>query len=213
MLKGTKKNRLLFNSFTYPSTFLNPNILQENSNLRNVVGSEKIVNPYVDSKSAARVGFEKYEVVDKNHPEQYSNLSSPKSAIIFTGDAYNYPTYNESQNLYEFGAILPDEINFATEYWNSSEYRYAHNAYRVLQVPSSLYEIRGVGSKYEDKVLNKFNNHLIDSTNPDEQIGVNQMMKVTCYFWFEGWDADCFSAINAAPVTIKMMFNMSNEDE
>ena len=66
----------------------------------------------------------------------------------------------------------------------------------------------------EDSAMSKESvEHLIDSTNPDEQIGVNQMMKITCYFWFEGWDSDCFPVLNASPVFINLGFSMVNDVE
>ena len=38
------------------------------------------------------------------------------------------------------------------------------------------------------------------------------MMKMTIYFWFEGWDADCFKAVGGSPVTLNIELSISNEE-
>jgi hypothetical protein len=38
----------------------------------------------------------------------------------------------------------------------------------------------------------------IDSTNENEKINSNKMMKITVSFWIEGWDADYFYGITSS---------------
>lgn len=212
MLTGHTKNRPLFNPFTYDEHFVNPMLalLPADSALIPLTGGDVVNDVTIDSKQAARVAFEKYEVVTKGHPELYSGLS-PKSAIIYQ-DSDEYPYYNSANGVTNLGGILGDGANLAIGYWNSFEYRFIHSEIIRLSLPDSIKNTRGVNGVCPDVVLSKNTNHLIDSNNIDEQIGINQMMKVTVYFWFEGWDADCMTATNFSPVNISIRFNMNNED-
>ena len=211
---GNKKNRSLFNSFAYPSSFVNPyDELIENGTLalpegvRTIKAGERIYSATLDSSTATRVAFEKYKVVDKYHPEQYSALDEPLNSVIYQ-KGYEYPVYDTINDVYNFGAILPDEINLSTAYFNSSEYRYLSDNYKTISIPDEMYAARGVDSVTKDIVVSN-GTQLIDSNNVDEQIGIDQMMKMTVYFWFEGWDADCFKAIAGSPVTLNIELSIT----
>ena len=221
IMTGTQKERVIINPFIYPDGFVNP---LSGTNLKDgftpILASTTINKAKVDSKSAYRVGFEKYKVVDKGHPEQYSN-ENPLSSIIYSGDNYNYPTYNENSSTYEFGGILEDDLNMAIGYYNSYEYKYAATRLKSVSATESnadifagdIYTIRGVEGTNPDKIFNSSTNHLIDSTNVSEQIDIEHMMKIKISFWIEGWDADCFNILNKAPVSLKIGFQLKNEDE
>lgn len=213
------KERRLFNPVTFKDTFINPydqmienNLMVLPTGYRTVKAGETITSAKINPASASRMAFEKYEVVEKYHPEQYDLESKPQSAVIYQ-NGYEYPVYDELNNIYNFGAILPNEENFATLNYNLSEWQYAQQGHWVMDLPNEIWETRGVESSTKDFVISKENNHLIDSTNPKEQIDVEHMMKVTVYFWFEGWDADCFNSINASIVDFNITLLMSNEDK
>ena len=103
--------------------------------------------------------------------------------------------------------------NLAVGYFNSTEQYYAGWQYWNQKVPTEIYETRGVESTTKDIKISRTNNHIIDSENSNEKISVSKMMKITCYFWFEGWDADCFNAINLSPVEINIVFSTKNYDD
>ena len=217
MLSGHKKSHTLINNFTYPSNFINPyDDLIENGlftlpdNYRTIKSNEIISTARVDSASAARVGFEKYEVIEKGHPEQYTDTSSPKSAIIYQ-HSYEYPVYDEINDTYSFGGIVPDDYNLAVGYYNSTEYKYYKYKLKAVSLPDEMLNTRSVNGISPDVRLTSQTNQLINPSDINEQIGINQMMKITVYFWFEGWDADCFPAINYSPVDINISFMVKNE--
>ena len=218
-LKGRTKGRDLLNPITYDSTFINPydNLINSGTLVlpaghSTVKANQTIQYAQVDSKYASRLAFEKYEVVEKGKPDSYSN-KSPISTVIYTGDDYEYPVcIDSSSHLYNFGAILPNEQNFAIINYNSSEWQFINRKYWVMGLPSDIYNIRGVESSTKDLLLTTNTNHLIDSSNQNEKIGIENMMKLTVYFWFEGWDADCWNAINLSPVNIDINLKMKNEE-
>ena len=218
LLRGHQKRYLLVNSFTYRPDFVNPYVEQINNNqltlpegIHPILANTTIEQARVDSASAARVAFEKYPVVDKGHPEQYTDSITPKSALIYQ-DSYEYPIYSDD-GYQSFGGILPDEDNLATMYYNSTEYIYYTAEEKKIALPSDLISTRSVNGIVPDLQLSSKTNKIIDSTNPDEKIGVYTMMKVTVYFWFEGWDADCFPVINHSFVNIAISFSMKNDEE
>ena len=222
LITGHPKSRLLTNPFIYPDTFSNPlAAMPLPTNISPIGASTYISNATVDSKSVCRVAFEKYEVVAKGHPEQYTNASEPLSTIIYTGDSYEYPTKNTDSNVYEFGGILSDDLNLAVGYYNSTEWWYSRAGIKTISVLDTtadiyggdVYNIRGVGQSNPDILFSSKTNHLLDSQNNFEKVGIDDMMKITVSFWIEGWDADCFNAIGNSPVTLAISMSITNEDE
>ena len=218
LLKGNKKNYFLKNPFTYPNTFTNPyDELPDLSFLtdagyRTIQANEVMRAIKVDSASSARLAFEKFNVVQKGHPELYDSDSEPKSAVIYQ-DSYEYPVVNEEEGTYSFGAIVPDDYNLAVGYYNSTEYQYWKYRIKSVSVPDEILNTRSVDGVTPDIRLTSQTNKLIDSENVDEQVGVDTMMKLRVYFWFEGWDADCCPVINHSPVDINISLLMKNEKE
>ena len=214
LLSGTQKTYVLKNPYTFPNTFINPydSLGIDLGSYRTLQANETIYTAKVNSAAAGRVGFEKYAVVPKGHPEAYDSLTEPISAVIFQ-DSYEYPVFNENSGEYSFGAINPDDYNLAVGYYNSTEYLYHMYKIKSVSVPNEILNTRSVIGTNPDIRLTKESNQLIDSNNPNEQIGVNQMMKMTIYFWFEGWDSDCFPVINHSPVNINIGLMMNNDEE
>ncbi len=191
MLEGTKETKNLVNKYTYPSDFINhvPNGILANTQIKN--------NVTVDSSSACRVAIQKYNVVDRNYPEQYEQNSKINDLIIFqAGTAM--PTYNDEEDVYSFGGIMKDEYNLALYDYNT---KYSN---QKKTIPIALFDRGDI--EYTP------NTQIIDSSKNEEKIGINQMMKMTIYFWFEGWDADCFEVIDRKPVTLNLNFSTNDRD-
>lgn len=189
ILTGSVGTRRLTNNYTYPSTFVNPTI----------PAGQVISSPKVDSSSASRLAIEKYEVVDKFHPELYNDHSNSVDLIIYQGGTYN-PSYDASQDVYSFGGIIENSTNLAL-------YEYNEINRSNYSVPDWALE-RGK----KELEINEQNSQIIDSSIQTEEIGVDKMMKLSFYFWFEGWDADCYNVINKQPVSINLNFSTSYRD-
>ena len=214
LIEGSSKSRILINPFTYPSDFINPlSSVQLPTNIEPVLGGTRFTNAKVNSASVARLGFEKYPVVEKYHPEYYNDSVTPVSSVIYTGDKYDYPTKDTDTGVYEFGTILPDDLNLAIGYYNSTEWMYARNGIKSITLPDDIYQVRGPESITKDKIFSKDTNQLIDSSKESEKIGTNQMMKVRVSFWIEGWDADCFNVIGNSPITINISLSPKQEND
>ena len=188
LLQGTKDKKNLINKFTYPSYFIN--------NVNNALkGNDEVFkNVTVDSSSACRVAIQKYEIVDKYRVEAYNGSSTVQDLIIFQGGTA-MPTYDKITGVYSFGGIMNDDCNLALYDYNM---KYPNDRKRV---PSELFSRGDI--EYTP------NYQIIDSSM--EKIGINQMMKMTIYFWFEGWDADCFNVIDRKPVTLNLNFSTNNK--
>lgn len=219
LLVGTKKAYTLMHSFRYPSDFINPydelieqGLITLPEGVGTVKADETILSTYVDSSSCARIAFEKYKVVEKYHPEQYDLYPNPNSAVIYQ-DSYEYPIYDNNEGLYSFGGIVPDSYNLAVGYYNSTEWLYSKYGIKAVSLPDEILNTRSVLGNVPDVNLSSKTNQLINQNNLNEQIGTNQMMKMSVYFWFEGWDADCFPAINHSRVNINIGFVLRNEEE
>ena len=210
LLHASTKSFTLNKPITYESSFVNP-LVDLPENINKVSGGDTITTGYSNVSSAARVAFEKYEVVQRGMPSMYEG-KEPISTIIYSGDSFNYPTKNTNNGCYEFGGILPDSQNLAVLYYNQYDYKHSNNGVKHVSVPSDIYNVRGVESVTADKTLHSNTNHLIDSQNVDEKIGLTSMMKVTVSFWIEGWDADCFSILDRNPITLSISLGLVNEE-
>ena len=196
---------------TFPSDFSNP-LTDLPTGITKISGGETLTTITHNPSKACRVAFEKYEVVEKGKPELYGDSSEPISTVIYSTDKYNYPTYNTDLASYEFGGILPNESNFAILNYNQADYKYANNGIKKVTMDENIYGIRGVTGTNPDVILSSNTNHLIDSANPNEQINLSQMMKVSIYFWIEGWDSDCINTLNQNLLTLGVVLNTANED-
>ena len=210
LVTGRPNTFIMEGPVSFPTSFHTPLVNLPNA-ITPLSGGDTVKNVTVDSKSACRVAFEKYEVVEKYNPSAYNN-KSPISTIIYTGDSYNYPTYDSSNNIYEFGAILKDEVNLAVQNYNLYDFKYQRNGILSVSVPSQIYNSRGVESQTADKVLSSSTNQLIDSNNIKEKIDLRSMMKISISFWIEGWDADCFNVLNRNPITLSISLGIANDE-
>ena len=210
LVTSNVKKYKLNGSVSYPSSFINP-LINLPDGVNGISGGDEFTTVYVNPASATRVAFEKYEVTTRGNFSYYEG-KEPISTIIYSGDSYNYPTYNEITNVHEFGGILPDDYNFAVKYYNNYDFVFARNGVNSVSVPSSIYNIRGPESNTCDLPLHSTNNHLIDPNNENEQIGLSKMMKVSVSFWIEGWDADCFSVLDRNPITLSVSLQTANEE-
>ncbi len=185
LFDGTLDEVNLVNEYTYPSTFVNNvvNGIKPNTTISNRVK--------VNSSSASRLAIQKYNVVEKGHPELYESYSNVIDYIIYQGGTEK-PTC-DSNGIYSFGGIMEDQYNLALYDWNMK-----HDL-DIKRVPTWAIN-RG------DVEFNDSTNKIVDSTIEAERIRLGQMMKLTIYFWFEGWDADCFNVIDRNPVTINLNF-------
>lgn len=186
LLEGTTETRNLVNEYIYPSDFINniSNGIQPETKIKN--------NVTVDSSSACRLAIQKYNVVDKYHPEMYNTDSIINDLIIFQGGT-SMPTYDSNSGIYSFGGILKNDYNLALCDHNT---KFPDD---IKSVPEKLFS-RG-------DIEYRPNYQIINSSKTEEKIGVNQMMKLTICFWFEGWDADCFDVIDSKPVTINLILS------
>lgn len=184
LFEGTVCSYTLMNEYTYPSDYVNSK--------GNITAGTTISTTKIDSSYASRLAIQKYKVVEKGKPEQYSADEKPNDYIIYQGGK-DYANYDTKTGIYDFGGIIETEYNLSVSYLN-------HCEKRKLIVPDWAIN-RG------DICFNEENNKIIDSTNSQEQVGVNQMIKLTFYFWFEGWDPDCFNVINNKPVSLNLSFS------
>lgn len=186
LFEGTTETRNLVNEYVYPSQFINnvSNGIQASTKIKN--------NVTVDSSSACRLAIQKYNVVDKYQPDIYDTDSVINDLIIYQGGT-DMPTYDSKTGIYSFGGVMADDYNLALYDYNTK------HTDKTKKVPKKLFSRGDI--EYQP------NFQIVNSSKTEEKIGVNQMMKLSIYFWFEGWDADCFDVIDSKPVSINLNFS------
>lgn len=206
---GVSETNKLMNDFTYPTnngiiefpkTYKYDSInngLYEMS-YPSYTSNNLVKNPNVSGNitvnpiSASRLAVEIQKPVEMYDTSTYHGIAN---TIIYQGGT-QYPTYNSSTGEYSFGGILPDDYNIAVYDYNNK----IMDGYTAKSVPQWALQ-RGDIEFVNDGITNR----IIDSN--DSKVGINQMVKITFYFWYEGWDADCFSIINQKPVALNLSFS------
>ncbi len=187
-LTGDIATQALSNDFNFPSVedlrtgVYNPNHFGE------VKG---VVN--VNAASAARFALAIYDPISRN--DSYSGTEEPSILRIYQGGT-QVPTYDSTTDTYSFGGNLPEDFNLAI---------YEHKKNRNIKYDEF---------KIPDNVVNRGDLELVENNSKlfDDSFGfgvVNgdkKKIKVTVYFWFEGWDADCFEIIDAVMVRLNLEF-------
>ena len=185
---GTKQKVSITNEFEYPN-YVNDAV---NAILPGTKVRQDLV---VDSASVVRCAFSKYGVVEKYKPELYNNSSEIKKLLIYQGGT-NLPTYDKINNVYSVGGCLEDNLNLAIYDWNKK-----HSVDTQKHVPDAIKNRGDIEFKKTDL------NQLVNSQIEDEQVGIDQMIKFSVHFWFEGYDADCFNVVDNSPVQLNISFS------
>ena len=186
-LKGTSKPYKIANDFYYPSVE-NQELTEIRVPFGSVLTSQDI---QIDTASATRLAIGVYDPI--NRTDTYPDSAIPNKTIIYQGGTQN-PTVNG--NTYSFGGILPEEYNLALH-----EHKKINGfGNDVLNIPDTLIN-RG------DVELKQSNNMLVDSDAGFGIVGgIKKKIKLTIFFWYEGWDADCFEIINGQNTNINLVF-------
>lgn len=187
-LNGDVKNQVVSNDFNYPSIddlrtgVYNPNHFGE------ISGEVK-----VNAASAARVALAIYNPISMS--DSYSGTEEPSILRIYQGGT-QVPTYDNTTDTYSFGGNLPEDFNLAIyEHKKNRSIRYDE-----FKIPEDVIN-RG------DLELTEENNKLFDDSFGFGVVnGDKKKIKVSVYFWFEGWDADCFEIIDAVLVRLNLEF-------
>ena len=157
------------------------------------------ISMYPDT--AGRLAVQRHKVVDKYDLAGYSVGDISEELIIYkTGS--DTPTYDSTNNVYDFGPVLPVDQNFAALYHNTMN---PDDIFTYANLPSGVLN-RGDITFKDDGT----SNHIVK-----ESYGVttSKMVKFTIYYWFEGWDADCYAAIDRKPVSINLEFSTKNPND
>lgn len=187
-------------NFVNGNSFRNVTVPNEYALLPNLPnGGLKIKSEY-----AARVALAIYDPIDITDTYQNHSNMTPNVTIYQKGT--KYPTYDTDTGYYCFGGILPEEYNVAIK---EIEKLYSINSDK-LQLPADAVE------RIEtDKFMTPDNYHIWHAPNNNAISGTNYLgivnevrtkMKISVYFWFEGWDADSISFVDKQNVSLGLSF-------
>ena len=161
----------------------------------------------VNSKNACRIGLSLFEPIEID--DEYTGHELPVKSYIYQG-GNELPSYDEETGVYDLGGCLPEDQNTALQ-----ELRIIRPAYSSL--PSGLYyEKLNSAMARNDLTITEENSKLWDKQNNYKYLGVmngiQTKMKITVYFWFEGWDSDCLQLIERNPVSMQLTFTTGLEE-
>ena len=177
----------------------------------------------VNSKNATRFALCLYNPI--NIDGSYSENDEPINTYIYQGGTQNPSMDGEVYNL---GGNLPEDSNTALKellvirpnYKDNNNVTYKEvydNAYNesllrantdleLIEENSKIWE-KPISPEYKQDTNGNYNYNFLGISN-----GVQTKMKISVYFWFEGWDADCLLAIDQKPVAMNLTFTAGIED-
>ena len=176
-------NLLIGNNKTYK--------LNSNYVLENYFNDLTLKTVKVDTSSAARMSFTKYQVMEKGKPVDTNVVDT----IIYQGGTQT-PTLND--DVYSFGGFMNHKDNLAYLEFND-----LHDDEPIsLDVFNEFYNNRinpktGLEDAISSEQLEIQRIKLIDE---NDKFNTKSMIKVNVKMWLEGFDADCFEAIATLPV-------------
>lgn len=224
-LKGESISGHIFNTMTYNKSFIdsieyNSSVYKKITNDVDDDGNYELLtstNITSDSSYSTRYAIEYYEGIPID--ESYSSDAKPlRQTIYYNGT--EYPLINKN-GIYSFGNILSTDENVAIQEMNKvynfdleeSYNKYAKNL--NLCDFDTLCEVRK-----NDLLISSDNDMLCDDGTNTVGVkklklgivnGVQYKVKVSVYFWYEGWDADSFAIIDNYSTTLNLKFS-SNFD-
>ncbi len=174
------------NPYTYPTSKI---AINGNTYTSPFAGQTISGNIKVNPASAARICVQRFKPID-----MYTGTEN-----IVTGHTiYQYdssiPYYNSSTGLYSFGGMLPTEHNMAQQ-----QYLLARPDATVPAIPE--WQLNRGDVVYEDR------ENIGRLVEESDGLTVGKKIKFRIYFWFEGWDADCFEVIDRRNVNITLSFS------
>ena len=200
-LTGSISNGLLYNDNPF-------------QDLPSVVGKEYYdilkqipVKYTVDSKNAVRFAITAYNPIRID--EEYTGNELPELTKIYQGGK-EIPNYNEKDDIYDLGGVLPLEENLAIqELLVIRDYIYKGDKQLFNDKLNTAIKRNDYELIEENKcVWNKFeHSNYLGCMN-----GIQTKMKFTIYLWFEGWDSDCLKLIEEKPISLRLSFTAGKEE-
>ena len=168
----------------------------------------------INSANATRFALCLYNPIDINN--DYTDSQLPTKTIIYQGGNQNPST---KDGVFDLGGNLPEDYNTALQELLivRSDYKYGYLEDRNKAFISDLE--KAVERGKNDLELIEENSKLWNKSNNVDMApylgvhnGIQTKMKITVYFWFEGWDSDCIVGINEKPVTMNLTFTAGIDD-
>ena len=176
----------IFNEYTFPNSQIYYDGVYNDSVLR---GRTITGNVRVNPASAVRVCVQRYEVMELAGGGE----GTPIDYTIYQYDDY-MPNYDNANDIYSFGGILPEEHNMAYQ-----QFKMAYPDANISSIPE--WQINRNDTTYKDEGT------VGQIATISDGLTINTKMKFRIYFWFEGWDADCFDVVDRRIVNINLSFS------
>ena len=215
---GTNSTSSLLNGNPFTAPSYNPSTIYDPLNVLPTFNANNLT---INSASAARIAFAIYDPIALT--DSYDG-KTPSSIRIYQGGTKT-PS-KDANNVYSFGGILPEEYNLAIQELDK--------IYTIDMKLDNVY-IDGETSPYlgaKDRFDNDVDMEMIDDlahktlwskattisgtnylgVHNDGTKSVQTKMKMTIFFWVEGFDADCFQFIDHKNVDINLTF-ATDKDE
>ena len=170
--------------------------LKSNYILENYFKDIELSTVKVNTSSAARISFTKYQVMERGRPINSHILDT----FIYQGGTQ---TPTEKDGVYSFGGFMNNSDNLAYLEFNDLH----EEGPLSIDVFNEFYQNRvNNETGYEDAIsIDQLETDHIKLIDSNDKLNVNSMIKVNIKMWLEGFDADCFEAIAALPVSFNLV--------
>ena len=174
--------------------------LKSKHSLKNYLLNHEFSAVRVNSSSAARISFTKYEVMTKGNP--IDNQAS--ETVIYQGGSAE-PSYKN--DVYSFGGFLNKEDNLAYMDFNDVHSHKPINDEVFDDFYNNRKNDKGLEEALSFEQTDGLKFKLIDE---NDKLNTKTMIKINVKMWIEGFDSDCFEVISAMPVGFNLVFSHFN---
>lgn len=201
----------IINGFEYKENYLDGITLPPGFKKLGNITPDTVIKS--NSSFASRLAIEYYEGIPIKNT--YSESHKPLGQYVYQGGT-QIPMYDEKNSLYSFGGVLEEENNIAINECNALSNIDLVEQYNRFSIEEELVDFNKiVEARQNDLLLVEANNSICADTNKLKLGIINgerYKVKVTLYFWYEGWDADNMMLINKNNTSISLTFASNFKD-
>lgn len=209
-ISGQTVSGSIVNSYTFDNDYISSIEAPEGFTKLGEIKSTEIIQS--NSAYSTRMAVQYYAGIPIT--DTYGN-EKPIGQYIYQAGTQN-ALYDNDKQLYSFGGVLETKNNLAVSEFNKIYNIDLENIYNEYATTNNLVDYTEIYNVRKNDLLLKEENNIICDNTSMLQLGIidgkRYKVKLSLYFWYEGWDADCFSIIDNSRTNLSLTFASNFKD-
>lgn len=205
VLTGQDVSGGLVNPFEYDKSYIEGIVVPDGfTKIESIAPASNIIS---DSSFSTRLAIQYYEGIKIE--DSYTGSENPIGQYIYQAGTQE-PLFNTTSKTYSFGGVLESKNNLAIAEFNNIYGINIENDYNEYANTENIDDFKKLYGARKNDLLLEDKNKTICANNRELKLGIidgnRYKVKLSVYFWYEGWDADCFSIIDKSKTSINLTF-------